>query len=168
VGDITYEVITAETLNGGAGLYLWTGEDDIVLNGNTYMGMYGLMQVGQLDLTEGQQDDRLAISLAVETSELLAELLNDPGPALVKVEWYISKDEGKSLIKIPREFHGKLSNPYIEDRIYTVELETIKGDVDRGRISMWSHEGQQALYPGDTCFSRCESYAQGIETRWPS
>ena len=172
MGTIIYEAISIDDV-GDEGLYLWTGEYDVDrdISGETktFLGLGQLLSVGSLDLSEGQQNERLTLALRVgDNIELLNELLNDPGPLLVKVEWLFSKDNGQSIQKVPREFFGKLSAPKIQDRIYTVELETIKGDIDRAEIRFWSHEDQQIRDPSDTCFERCEKYAQGVEYRWPS
>ena len=169
---LIYEAISIDDL-GANGLYLWTGEYDLTrsINGvdTVFMGLGSIISVGGLNLTQGQQNQRLVISLKVgDDVALFNELLNDPGPLLVKVEWLYSHDGGQTIQKVPREFFGSFSDPKIQDRIYVVELETIKGDVDRANVRYWSHEDQQMRDSTDTCFSRCAQYAQGIEHRWPS
>ena len=50
----------------------------------------------------------------------------------------------------------------------TVELETLRGDVDHGEIRYWSHEDQERRFPGDKGFEYMRQLAgKGTETGWP-
>ena len=73
-----------------------------------------------------------------------------------------------TLSGIPRD----LRREFLQDEgslPVTVEIETQRGDVDRGRPLRWSHEDQQRRFPDDLGmeYMRKLAHDDGIETGWP-
>ena len=110
----------------------------------------------------------MSASFAVPTPALRLAFMQDPGPLTVIIEWLVSLDQGLTWRKVPRKFVGRLSKPLIKDGIYTIEIETYGGDVDRGRPLKWSNEDQQARHPGDKGLEYVRQLSDGLrDQRWP-
>ena len=98
------------------------------------------------------------------TRELLSV---DTGPVSVYLRDLYSLDYGATWIEAPTALAGSLSQPKFDNGLYTVEIETLSGDADRGEPKFWSHETQKAEYPDDDGFEFTRSLSHGIDTRWP-
>ena len=72
-----------------------------------------------------------------------AEFMQDEGPLPVKIQWIYSED-GVTWQDAPVSISGRLSDTKIEGNAIAAELETRRGDVDRGRPRRLSHEDQMA------------------------
>ena len=97
------------------------------------------------------------------TRRLLQE---DYGPIPITVGWVRSRDGGRSWTRLSRSFSGRLSNPTLLDGLYTVEIETVLGDADRGTPQRWSYEAMVNRH-NDKFFEAVSSYASGVDLKWP-
>ena len=134
--------------------------------GTVYQGR-PFIQLSRAETTLGAPDRRLTASFPVTDAQLRQELLQDPGPLTVVIRSVYSSDGGLTWSIVPTKFVGRLSKPVIKGGLYTIEIETYGGDVDRGRPLKWSDEDQRARYPGDKGLEYMRQLASGIDTRWP-
>lgn len=150
-------------------LRLWTGEGDLEFGGQTWRGGGAALRVSEVETASGEPDRRVTLTLSGIPRDLRREFLQDEGPLPVTVGWIYSTDRGGTWTEIPISFRGRLSTPALSDGVLTVEIETQRGDVDRGRPLRWSHEDQQRRFPGDLGmeYMRKLAHDDGIETGWP-
>ena len=149
-------------------LRLWTGQDDLTLSGKTYRGGGAAQSVSEYENASGDPDKRMQISLSGIPTDLRSQFLKDAGPVPVTVEWISSQDLGSIWSKLPIAFKGRMSTPSMSVGVLTAELETQRGDVDRGRPLRWSHEDQQRRFTGDLGLEYMRALSQqGADTSWP-
>ncbi len=147
---------------------LWTGQGDLTLSGNTYQGGGKALAVGELEISSGSPDRRMTITLSGIPQDLRTQFLEDVGAVKVKVEWIYSSDQGASWSLAPVSFSGRLSTPALGDGSLTVELETLRGDVDRGQPRHWSDGDQRRRTADDLGMEYMAQLARkGVETGWP-
>ena len=152
---------------------LWTGEGDLVVDGVTYTGTTingeSLMSVTPVEQTVESPNVRCSLRIGLNTEFIRRLWLDDPGPLLCKVGWIVSKNAGRTWETLAVRFNGYLSDNGYSDGILATELETWSGDVARVGLGvrMYSHESQQARYPGDRFFEYQRSLAAGHERREP-
>ena len=124
--------------------------------------------MGEVELVSGNPDQRLTITLSSIPPSVRAEFLQDVGAVEVEVSLIYSVDRGATWRSAPLSYSGRLSSPTMVNGRLTVELETLRGDVDHGEIRYWSHEDQERRYPGDKGLEYMRQLAQkGTETGWP-
>ena len=153
----------------GVDLRFWTGEGDLTFKGNTYKSV-GITDISELTDELGERDGRMTISLLLLPGADKTTLLTDIGPVEVTIQLIVSNNYGLTWTEQPIKFIGRLSNPRIDDNIYTVELERYSGDVDRGYIRLWSHEEQMSRVPGqiDRAFEMSNRLSDGFLTQFPA
>ncbi len=145
---------------------LWTGRGELTLDGESYAGAGRALRVSEAETASGEPDRRLRIVLGVIPAAARAEFLQDLGPLETTVEWIYSTDRGASWNKLPLSYRGRLSSPAMRNG--ALELETQRGDVDRGKPLRWSHEDQQRRHADDEGLEHMRALArQGVGTTWP-
>ncbi len=157
------------TIESAPPLRLWTGQGGLRLDGKLYRGGGAALKVGAAETAAGDPDRRLTLTLSGIPKDLRSKFLQDAGPQKTTVEWVYSQDSGKSWRRIEDlSFRGRLSTPSLVEGALQVEIETLRGDVDRGRPLRWSHEDQQRRFPGDKGLEYMRALAQqGQEASWP-
>ena len=147
----------------------WSGRGDLLFEGATYFGAGQIVEVEPFENAAGQQSRRNSAKLFFgDSPEVRRALLNDEGPLPIQVRYITSDDDGATWAILPLTFNGQLSSPTFDDAgVYSVEIETHTGDIDRGSVVYWSDEDQQRLY-GDRGFAFARDYQQGVEILWPS
>ena len=155
-------------------LRLWTGYGELTLAGKTYQGGGAALEVSEVETASGAPDRRVTLRLSAIPRAARRQFLQDVGPRQVTVEWVYSRDRGASWHLIPNaaaplSFKGRLSTPSLSQGGLTVEVETLRGDVDRGQPRRWSHEDQQRRYAGDDGleYMRVLARESGVNTGWP-
>ena len=157
----------AELGTGADSIRFWSGDEDLIFDSKAYAGRNFIALSGS-ENSIGAPSRRMTASFAATTPELRAALLQDPGPLMVVIEWIVSNDYGQTWNRVPHKFVGKLSKPVIKDGIYSIEIETYGGDIDRGRPLKWSHDDQQKRFPGDRGMEYTRRLAEGIrDATWP-
>lgn len=152
---------------GSGMIHAWSGTRDVVVNGTTYTAVGGIVAINGVDIRTGQQDSRVQIQLQIPNNAIRAQLLQDPGYVEVLIRWVEHSENMTDLTILPKSYRGVLSDARIVDDLYTIEVETRKGDIDRGRVKYISDESQRADYPNDRAFEFQRQFAQGFEIRWP-
>ena len=127
----------------------WSGDTPLTYGGNTYSSIGKVLGVGVSEQRVDVPNIRLQIAIDLSETTVRAKFLQDRGPLDTTVTFIKSTDNGATWSATGWILQGKLSTPDIRDEVLTVEVETFKGDVDRGRIVVWSHEEQQRRHPGD-------------------
>lgn len=152
---------------GTVNVNLWSGDEPLNFMGKVYQpGNFINLQHASSEV--GVPVRRMTASFAVAAPALRATLLQDSGPLLVTARFIYSDDNGATWNLVGNRFMGRLSNPRMAGGVYSVEIETYGGDVDRGRPNRWSHEAQvKRGGGGDLAFEMGAKLASGLETRWP-
>ena len=158
----------AITINTSPVTRFWTGRGRLDYQGDLFEGGGRAVGVGEIELVSGNPDRRLTITLSSIPPSVRAEFLQDVGAVEVEVSLIFSADRGSTWRAAPLSYSGRLSSPTMVNGRLTVELETLRGDVDHGETRYWSHEDQERRYPGDKGFEYMRQLAQkGTETSWP-
>ena len=144
----------------------WSGTEPLTLDGATYLAA-AFIELSAVETGLNQPRRRLTARFDVSHPELREHMLVDAGPVTIEIGWVASMDHGLTWQRVPRRFVGRLSRPTIQDGVYTAELETYQGTVDRGRPLTWSDEAQRQRFADDLGFAYLQRYASGLETRWP-
>lgn len=145
----------------------WSGTGDIFFNGRMYHGTNGIISVSNYGIELGEPNNRFTASIQLSTSEVTRQFLIDNGPYHIEIDWIYSEDNGATWQRLERKLIGQLSRPLIKNQIYTIEIETIHGDVDRGEVKYWSDEDQKREYPGDRGLEYMRAISEGIDIKWP-
>ena len=148
---------------------LWTGVGSLTIGGHGFTGGGAALSVSAMELTSGEPDRRMKIEISGIPNSLRGKFLQDIGPLPVLIEWVWSSDSGATWNKLRDiQFRGRLSSPSFANGVFSVELETYRGDVDRGAPRLWSHEVQQRRTAGDKGMEYMRLLSrEGIETGWP-
>lgn len=158
-------------LNIGPSTNLWTGTEEITFDSRTYIGMGSVLEIGTVEAATDVADTRLELVLGTIPTALRAQFLQDAGPLSVTLRFArVTRDSGTSptISALPTLMTGKLSTAQMREGILRVEVETVRGDVDRGLPQMWSDQDQQSRSPGDRFFEHMRALAnQGIDVAWP-
>jgi len=148
-------------------LDLWSGDEPLNFMGRVYSPGH-FIQLDHAGNEVGTPTRRMAASFSVADPALRASLLEDSGPLLITARFIHSTDHGATWNLTGNQFMGRLSNPRLSGGVYTTEVETYSGDIDRGRPRRWSHESQvKRGGGGDLAFEMGAQLASGLETRWP-
>ena len=171
---MTYIARTAWTFEvEGTDLLLWSGFQPMTFSGKTYMGCSDedgncLVSVSEVEQSLDQPNRRMTVALAMTDPAVRARFMQDFGPLPVRIQWLLGGWQGTGFRSTGFSFHGFMSKPKLLDGLYTVEIETYLGDVDRGEPVKWSHESQQVRHPGDIGFNSMRQLASGLEIKWPT
>ena len=149
----------------GTDYRLWSGDVDQVFGGETYMAGH-FIEIGHAGNEIGTPVRRATAAWALRDDVDKSFLLDDIGPKTVLVTFIFSRDKGLTWREAPGSHRGRLSSPSYRSGIYSIEIETYRGDADRGRPQRWSHE-RQVKRNGDRAFEMAADLAAGIETKWP-
>ena len=161
-----------EILNLSDGPFrIWSGEGTLDFLGHRWEGTTGsrgaIARIEPLTNDVGEPQNRMKFTAAVPP-QLVRDVLDiDTGPARTSVRWIYSRDGGVSWQLTPAALFGFLSEPSIEDGLYSVEFETWAGDADRGEPVIWSDEFRKERWPGDRGFEDLRELQGGIESTWP-
>ena len=148
-------------------LRLWSGDQPLTLEGTTYAPGHGITLLHAANEI-GAPSRRVTCSFAIVDAASRAMLMQDPGPQMVEVRFVESTDKGGSWRFAPGRYIGRLSRPSIAGGLFSVELETYRGDADRGRPLKWSHERQvKRGSGGDLAFEMAADLQSGLTVRWP-
>ncbi len=141
--------------------YVWSGNGDIVYNGNTYRGVGSLGKVSMM--TEGTDVHAygLQISLSGIDASLLSESMTDVQIGAPATVWFVLLDASGNILGSPYAlFTGVVDKPTVTPGIDTITislaLETRLANLQRGSVRRYTAADQQVYYPGDTGFNWVE------------
>ena len=148
-------------------LNFWSGDERATIDGVAYDPGH-FISIQHAGREVGTPQRRTTASFSIANVSLRTELLQDPGPLMVLVSFIFSNNGGITWTLAGGSHLGRLSNPSITDAVYSIEIETYRGDADRGRPQKWSHERQVTRGTGgDLGFEMSAKLASGVEVRWP-
>ena len=149
----------------------WSGDGDLTITLNdgiakAYKGTNGIITLAA-PRESSNEATRLRAVMEVSDRGIREQLTYDVGPLLVDVHWIYSKRGNTTWYDTEKSFRGRLSSPILTGAQYTINVESVISDIDRGRVVNWSDDIQQSRHPGDKGFEYLTALAEGIETRWP-
>lgn len=146
--------------------YWATGEDDVSFAGETWAGAGPLQRLDLPDHAFDPGERSAAVALQVTDTTLRDYVVGNPGPEDVDVRIVYSLDGGATWTAGPYRFRGQLGRSTFQDGVWNAEI-TRKRRNARVFDAEWTHEDQQAAYPGDRGLERMAAIAEGERIRWP-
>ena len=152
-------------------LRLWTGQGQFTYKGNTYEGVVGpngaFAGISEIEHSLGAPNKRVQANIIVPPEGIREILAFDSGPVVVDIQLIYSKDGGLTWKDAPISVHGFLSSPSFENGVYSCEIETWTGDIDRGFPRLWSEDSQKRRHPDDEAFQFVKQIEAGFDARFP-
>ena len=180
-----YDTATVAALEGDTGIAMfirldfesgpqmyWTGGHDTELNGYTWQGAGGVVEIGEIRETEQLIATTVPLKLSGTASALIALLQSEKVRGKLCTLWFAALDAGGNVIGAPPiEFRGRLDEPGIvidgQDAVIQINVVSRMADFARPRERRFSNEDQQAHHPGDTIFDGIHETAE-FELVWPA
>ena len=138
----------------------WTGLGMLTFNGSSYTGLGQVLSVQNSPIVIGEPAARAQITLDISQTNLRQTLMQDHGPIKITLRWIFSWDVGKTWKLIGRTYSGKLSNPVIKNLTYTVDIESLLGDIHVVEVEYWSDEDQRRRFPNDLGLQKMRELSQ--------
>lgn len=142
-----------ELLFDTAPVRLWTGYGNRTINGATYTGSGGLLGISGLEEAGDLSAKGVTLTLSGISSSIISLALNEPyqGRSCRILFGVVNVNDSVEL------FSGLMDVMTIEDSgetsTITLTVESKLVALERPVVRRYTHESQQALYPGDTFFS---------------
>lgn len=142
-----------ELLFDTAPLRIWTGYGDRTIGGQTYTGAGALLNIGGLEEAGDLSAKGVTLTLSGISSSIVSLALNEPyqGRSCRILFGVVNVNDSVEL------FSGLMDVMTIEDSgetsTITLTVESKLVALERPVVRRYTHESQQALYPGDTFFS---------------
>lgn len=163
------------TYTAADNLHIWDGDKMLTITKPgattplTYTGVGFSLEVSPIETKTGIPDQRFRVSLGIADENTAARtiLSQDFGPLRSEVRFIVSRDGGATWAFLPVWRKGRISNSEFANGLLSVELETPRGDIKRGRPRYWSDENQQARYPDDKGFEFLEEMQRGYSSTFP-
>lgn len=149
---------------------LWTGRGDLSWDGKTWLGAGDLIGWGAIEERDGVVASGLEVSFAGIDAAFVSLALDDARQGLPGRMWIGFLDSSGDVIADPfQAFSGRLNVPTITDSAdtctMTIDFENRLVDLQRPREVRFTHEAQNALYPGDLGFEYV-TVIQNQEITW--
>jgi hypothetical protein len=145
---------------------LWSGLGEASWNGETWSGAGALLGLGSINESGEVVAGGTAISLSGVPLDLVQMAIEEARQGLPGRIWLGLLAEDGGIIADPvQAFSGRLDVPEIKDDAdtctITISYESRLIDLTVARTWRYTHESQQALYPGDLGFE----YVTAIQDR---
>lgn len=145
---------------------LWTGLGDVVWNSQTWTGAGTLIGVSEIEETTDVVASGITVALSGVAPQSVALAITDAQQGLPGKIWIGLLDAAGAIIVDPVEvFAGRLDVPQVTDGTesctITISYESRLIDLSRAREFRYTHESQQALFPGDKGFE----YVAGLQQK---
>ena len=148
-----YPFYAVEMMFDTAPVRLWTGYGDRTIDGQTYLGAGDLMSISGLEEDNDLSAKSASITITGIPSEYVSIALQEPYQRRTcRILFGVSNVD--DFVEV---FAGKMNQMPIEDSgetsIITLTVESKLVELGRAIVRRYTHESQQARYPGDTFFS---------------
>lgn len=159
---ILYEFVTTSGT-----VYYWTGYGNLSWNSHTWVGTGTLLEVAPIDETDDVKAQGTTIRLSGMSTAMISVVLGQLTNGLAGIVRLAMRDSANAIIADPKIiFRGRLDGCQIDNKdptalIINVAYEHELVDLERPRERRYTHEAQQALYPGDTALR----YMAGLQDR---
>jgi hypothetical protein len=151
-------------------LYVWSGDYDLSLDGNTYTGAGTLLSISNIEDTLELKSSGLSVALAGMDSTVLDLALteNYQNRFITVYLGYLSGGTD-TVAGTMTLFKGRMQSMTINDdpngSTISVDAENRLIDLQRPSNLRYTKESQQGISAGDTCFDRVQSL-QDKEIIW--
>jgi hypothetical protein len=134
-------------------LRLWTGINIRTLNGDDYIGAGSILSFGEVEETANIEAAGTSITLSGIDPAMIAIALDEPYQGSVVKLYLGEKTAANQMIEIGTGIVNTMEiSDTPETTTITVTIENILIDLLRPRVSRYTHEEQQLLYPDDLGF----------------
>lgn len=145
---------------------------DLVWDGHTYLGAFGLGGVSPVDDKPGEaQGISLQLSADSATLSMALDASDEVQGAPVTIRSAIVDLSSGQVLDAPVDFAGRADTMAIQEdsatAIVTLTVESAAVDLLRGTPGTYSHADQQAAFPGDRAFEFVVSQADQVVV-WPA
>ena len=142
-----------EMLFDSGAVRLWTGYDDRTIDGQIYVGTGGLLTISGLDEVNNLSAKQATITMSGLNSSIVALVLAEPYQRRAcRILWGVTNVD--NFVEV---FGGYMNTMAIDDdansSVVTLVVDSKLVELNRARVRRYTHESQQARYPGDTFFS---------------
>ena len=149
---------------------IWTGLGPITWNGEIWTGVGVLLELGSLEETSDVVATGTTVSLSGVPLELVSLAIDEARQGSPGRIWLAFLSEDRTVIADPvQAFSGRLDVPEIQEDgqscKITLSYENRLVDLGTARSWRYTHESQQALYPGDLGFEHVTAI-QDQEITW--
>lgn len=149
---------------------IWTGTGPIDWAGKSWTGVGVLLGLGSLEETSDVVASGTVVTLSGVPLDLVGLAIDEARQGLAGRIWLALLTPERSLIADPvQAFSGRLDVPQIQEdgQSCTITLSYESRLIDLGTARSWryTHESQQALYPGDRGFEHVTAI-QDQEITW--
>jgi len=136
---------------------LWTGLGDLTWDSKTWTGAGNLIGWSAIEERDGVVASGVQVQFSGVPSAFVSLALDEARQGLPGRIWIGLLDSNGAVIADPfQAFSGKLDVPQITDSaeacVISIDYENKLVDLQRTREQRFTHEFQQALYPGDLGF----------------
>lgn len=136
---------------------VWTGDFDLTWEGQTWIGAGALIGLGTLEDTTDIVASGTVVSLSGVPLDLISLAITEARQGKLGRIWLALLTPEREIIADPLQaFSGRLDVPEISEdgATCTITLSYESRLIDLGTPRSWryTHESQQALYPGDMGF----------------
>lgn len=151
--------------------HVWSGVGPLIWNGNTYIGVGSLGQVGDVNEATEIRADGTSLTLSGIDSTLLNDCLNDIQIGAPVTVWFASLTSTGAIRGVYQLFAGTVDKPTFQTEAKTVtiglNLENKLYNLQRPSVRRYTSADQRLHYPTDSAFSWVESL-NDIALRWGS
>lgn len=138
-------------------VHVWTGLGDLDWGGQTWTGLGTLIGISEIEESPDVVAQSITVTLAGVDQLTVALAIVDASQGLPGRAWLALVAADGTVISDPvLAFAGRLDVPIIDDGADTctisITYESRFVDPNRSRDWRYTHESQQALYPGDRGF----------------
>lgn len=155
--EMLFDTRTGTDIDGNPYTYgpvrLWTGYGDRLIDGQTYQGAGNLLSISGLEEVNDLSAKSAAVIVSGIPSEYVSLALKQPYQRRTcRILWGV-----RDVDDFVEVFSGKMNQMPIEDSgessTITITVESKLVELGRALVRRYTHESQQARYPGDTFFS---------------
>lgn len=150
-------------------IYLTSAPCSVAWGGQTYLGLGGLLGVGDVTETVELVQQSVSVSLTgVDQTYIALLLTEDYLDRPLRIYRGFIDDAGAVVVDPCLMFEGGMDNPVIEEDpssgTCVVGLEAVSAQVGKGRLPgrHTNHEEQQFYFPGDKAFEFVSAIARDV------
>lgn len=162
-GTVVLPIIFLEVAFDSGPIRLHTGYGNLTLNGNTYAGTGGLLEIGEVTENMDIASTGCQISLSAIDPAAIATFLqqNYTGRRVKLTVAFYAADGSDALLSSPYEFFsGRLDTVSLADgpdgASIAAQAESELADLTRSRVRRYTHAGAQTLNPPEMGFQFVE------------
>jgi hypothetical protein len=149
---------------------VWTGVGNLVVSGQTFVGVGSLAEVGAITEGNGVEARGTTVTLSGIDPVLLGESLTDVQPGLQAIIWLGGMDRSGNILGTPYQiFSGIIDQPSVSVGADTISISlALEGkilDFHRASHRKFTSADQRAVYPHDSGFDWVEKI-NFVAIRW--